>query len=145
VRIVGVAAAALCAFWLVGLTVGMAGFSGFRGAGLRELARTGLTRHGLDRQATLRADAIADHSVLGVRGVASVASRRKVATVELPLRASSCSGSPGSSSAGRMRPGQRRPLSASAAPRASASAGFAGRSACLGSGAAGARHEVNPA
>jgi hypothetical protein len=145
VRVAGIAAAALCAFWLVGLTVGMAGFSGFRAVGLHELARAGLARHGLHRAATLRADAIADRSALAQRRVASVASRGREAAVELPLRGPSCSGSPVASSAGRTRGEERRSLSAVAGPRVSAAGDLARRSACTGSGAPGPRQKVNPA
>jgi hypothetical protein len=44
VRMAGFALAALCAFWLAGLAVGMAGFSGFPAPSLHALARTGLAR-----------------------------------------------------------------------------------------------------
>ena len=49
VRVVGAAMAALCALWLVGLLLGMAGFSGFPAGrlpigGLPALARAGLAR-----------------------------------------------------------------------------------------------------
>jgi hypothetical protein len=125
-RVAGVAVAALCAFWLVGLTVGMAGFSGFSSIGLHALARAGLKR-----PATLRADAIADHSERGVRGVVAAASRGRVATAELPLRESSCSPSAMALS-GHLRRALPRGMSASMDPRSSRRHQFAGRPACLG-------------
>jgi hypothetical protein len=127
-RVAGVAAAALCAFWLVGLTVGMAGFSGFSSIGLHALARAGLKRPA----ATLRADAIADRSALGVRGVAAARSRGRVATGELRLRHSSCALSPVVLSGGHLRSDERRRLSPPVDPRASGRHQFAGRSACPG-------------
>src|SRR5580704_2840192 len=66
VRAAGVAVASVCAFWLVGLTVGMAGFSGFPTVGVRVLAHAGNPR-----SVGLRADAI------DVSQVAPAASRRR--------------------------------------------------------------------
>jgi hypothetical protein len=125
-RIAGIAAAALCAFWLVGLTVGMAGFSGFSSIGLHALARAGLKR-----PPTLRADAIADRSQLRLRGVVGAASQGRVATAELPLRASSCSLS-AMALTGHPRRAQARGTSAPVEPRSSRRHEFAGRPGCLG-------------
>jgi hypothetical protein len=126
-RVAGIAAAALCAFWLVGLTVGMAGFSGFSSIGLHALARAGLKP-----PLTLRADAIADRSELRLRGVMGAASQGRVATAELPPRGSSCSLSAMGLSS-RLRRGQPRGMSAPGDPRFSRRHEFAGRSACVGS------------
>jgi hypothetical protein len=126
-RVAGVAAAVLCAFWLVGLTVGMAGFSGVSSIGLHALARAGLKR-----PATLRADAIAERYELGVRGVVTApASRGRVATAELPLRGSSCSPSAMALSS-QLRRAQPQSMSAPVDTRSSRRHQFAGRPACMG-------------
>jgi hypothetical protein len=126
-RVAGVAAAVLCALWLVGLAVGMAGFSGFSSIGLHALARAGV-----NPRPTLRADAMVDRSELRLRGVLGAASQGRVATAELPQRDSSCSLSAMSLS-GRVRRAQARGMSAPADPRSSRRHEFAGRSGCLGS------------
>jgi hypothetical protein len=54
VRLAGFALAALCACWLIGLAVGMAGFSGFQAPGLGALARVG------SASAIARAEAVSD-------------------------------------------------------------------------------------
>jgi hypothetical protein len=133
-RVAGVAAAALCAFWLVGLAVGMAGFSGFSSIGLHALARAGLKR-----PPTLRADAIADRSALRIadrselrlRGVVGAAPQGRVATAELPLRASSCSLS-AMALTGHPRRAESRGTSAPVDPRSSRRHEFAGRPGCDG-------------
>jgi hypothetical protein len=133
-RVAGVAAAVLCTFWLVGLTVGMAGFSGFSNIGLHALARAGLKRPAT----ALRADATADRSELGARelgvhGVAAAGSRGRVATAELRLHQPSCAFSPLVLPDGHLRSNQRRGLSVPVDRRASRRHELAGRSACQGS------------
>src|SRR5271166_1390642 len=70
VRLAGVAAAGVCAFWLAGLTVGMAGFSGFPTISLRVLSHAAVAR-----QLALRADAGVDRSAVALRQLAPARAR----------------------------------------------------------------------
>ncbi len=85
VRVAGVAAAGVCAFWLVGLAFGMAGFSGFPTIGLRVLSHAALAR-----QQALRADAGVDRSAVALRQSAPADSQRRVTDAESSARVSSC-------------------------------------------------------
>jgi hypothetical protein len=82
-RAAGVAVAAMCAFWLAGLTVGMAGFSGFQTVGLRTLAHAGVARPVAPRRA-------ADRSAIRLAQAPSPASRGPVADTEVSARGPSC-------------------------------------------------------
>jgi hypothetical protein len=143
VRAAGVVAAAVCTFWLAGLTVGMAGFSGFPTIGLHPLAHAGLTR-----SATLPADAIADRSQIGLRRVASAAARGRVTTAESRTpesrtQGSSCSAPPAVLSAGRLQGRQRSRGSVSPRVQASIRHALAARSSCLTAVATGSRRGVS--
>ena len=83
VRLVGVAAAGVCAFWLAGLTVGMAGFSGFPTISLRVLSHAAVAR-----QLALRADAGVDRSAVALRQLAPA--RARAVDAEASVSVPSC-------------------------------------------------------
>lgn len=85
VRVAGVAAAGVCAFWLAGLAVGMAGFSGFPTIGLRVLSHAAVAR-----QLALRADAGVDRSAVALRRSAPAGSQGRVVDAESSVRVPSC-------------------------------------------------------
>ena len=139
VRVAGVAAAGVCAFWLAGLAVGMAGFSGFPTIGLRVLSQAAIAR-----QLAVRADAGVDRSAVALRQVAPTGSRGLV-DAEGSARVASCPAPRALLPANRVQATQRGSGLQRPAPSSSSQAlRVAGRSVCLGPVAAAQRRGSNP-
>ena len=137
VRAAGVAVASLCAFWLLGLTVGMAGFSGFPTIGVRVLAHAGIAR-----SAALEADARVDRSAIDLSPVAEAAARRRVADADGSVRALPCSAPRPALPVGPLQSAQRRPHRPGPSSAKSA-LGTTTRPACPGEVADASRRGVN--
>jgi hypothetical protein len=139
VRVAGVAAAGVCAFWLAGLAVGMAGFSGFPTIGLRVLSHAAVAR-----QLALRADAGVDRSAIALRQSAPAGSQGPVTDAEGSVRASSCPAPRAVLQASRLPAAQRRPPTQRLAPSSSTQAlRVTGRPDCLNAVAGGLRRGPN--
>jgi hypothetical protein len=140
VRVAGVAAAGVCAFWLAGLAVGMAGFSGFPTIGLRVLSHAAVAR-----QLALRADAGVDRSAVALRQYAPAGSQGRGSDAESSVRASSCPAPRAVLPALRLQATQRGSGIQRPAPSSSTAAlRVTGRSECLNPVAAALRRGPNP-
>ncbi len=111
VRLAGVAAAGVCAFWLAGLAVGMAGFSGFPTISLRVLSHVAVTRH-----RALQADAGVDRSAIALRQVAPAGSRGRAVDTEASARVPSCLVAQTALPAARLQASQRGSTTSRTAP-----------------------------
>jgi hypothetical protein len=139
VRVAGVAAAGVCAFWLAGLAVGMAGFSGFPAIGLRVLSNAAVAR-----QLALRADPGVDRSAVALRQ-ASPAGARGLVDAEGSVRVTSCPAPRAVLPAPRLPATQRGSGIQRPVPSSSTQAlRVAGRSECLNPVAAALRRGSNP-
>jgi hypothetical protein len=139
VRVAGLAAAGVCAFWLAGLTVGMAGFSGFPTIGLRVLSHAAVAR-----LLALRADAGVDRSAIALRRVAPAGSRARAADAESSVSVPSCLVPRTVLPAARLQAGRRRPTTPRAAPPSSSQAlRVSHRADCLTVVAAASRRAPN--
>jgi hypothetical protein len=126
VRLGGLAAAGVCAFWLAGLTVGMAGFSAFPTIGLRVLSHAAVAR-----QLALRADAGADRSAIALRQAGPSGTRARLADAESSVRVSPCPASRAVLGANRLPMGHRRSTPRPAPSSSRQALALTGRPACL--------------